>query len=117
MTYHCQKLISHKFCASEKISNFHTVRKKEEWAKNEEETFYFFRKDSVGENDTSRVIDLFFQKSNVIYVKKIFLLLLVEIIIQRHSMIFFQMFFQCYFHCKTFSTKVANMILRFILII
>ena len=25
----------------------------------------FFRKDSVGENDTSRVIDLFFQKSNV----------------------------------------------------
>ena len=65
MTYHCQKLISHKFCASEKISNFHTVRKKEEWAKNEEETFYFFRKDSVGENDTSRVIDLFFQKSNV----------------------------------------------------
>ena len=58
---------------TEKFLNCHTVRKKEEWAKNEEKTFYFFRKDSVGENDTSRVIDLFFQKSNVIYVKKDFI--------------------------------------------
>ena len=93
------------------------MRKKEEWAKNEEETFYFFRKDSVGENDTSRVIDLFFQKSNVIYVKKILLLLLGEIINQRLLMVFFQMFFQSYFHGKIFSTKIAYMILISILII